>query len=300
MLKIAHNSFYMQPLPEGHRFPMEKYDLLPRQLLYEGTIEEKNLFSPELIDEAWVSRVHDPVYFQRLRQLKLTPKEQRVSGFPHDERLIMREQIIMEGTRQCAAYALEFGAAMNVAGGTHHAYKDRGEGFCLLNDQAIAAQWLLDNNLSKHILIIDLDVHQGNGTAAIFEHESRVFTFSMHGKNNYPLHKERSDKDVELPDGIRDDAYFNLLQKSLDEILSNITPDFIFYQSGVDIIESDKLGRLGVSIAGCKERDRIVFRLAKSLNCPIVASMGGGYSPDIRQIIEAHANTFRVAQEIFF
>jgi acetoin utilization deacetylase AcuC-like enzyme len=189
---------------------------------------------------------------------------------------------------------------MNVAGGTHHAYQNRGEGFCLLNDQAIAAMWLLHERKAKRILIIDLDVHQGNGTAAIFAQEDRVFTFSMHGKNNYPLHKEESNCDVELEDGINDQEYLYLLEKNLDRIMQQFEPDFLFFQSGVDIIDSDKLGRLGVTLQGCRRRDEIVFQTAKSSNIPIVASMGGGYSPDIRKIIEAHANTYRVAQAVFF
>jgi acetoin utilization deacetylase AcuC-like enzyme len=300
MLKIAYNDYYIQPLPSGHRFPMEKYDLLPRQLLHEGTIEPENIFSPGVIDQRHVLAVHDSDYFQRLTALELSPREQRVSGFPHDERLILREQIIMEGTRKCAEYALNYGVAMNVAGGTHHAYQNRGEGFCLLNDQAIAAMWLLHERKAKRILIIDLDVHQGNGTAAIFAQEDRVFTFSMHGKNNYPLHKEESNCDVELEDGINDQEYLYLLEKNLDRIMQQFEPDFLFFQSGVDIIDSDKLGRLGVTLQGCRRRDEIVFQTAKSSNIPIVASMGGGYSPDIRKIIEAHANTYRVAQAVFF
>jgi acetoin utilization deacetylase AcuC-like enzyme len=300
MLKIAFNEYYVQPLPEGHRFPMEKYDLLPKQLIYEGTVDAANFFSPTLINKETILGVHDADYFARLINLELSPREQRKSGFPHDERLIAREQIIMEGTRKCAEYALEHGVAMNIAGGTHHAYADRAEGFCLLNDQAIAAKWLLDKQLASQILIIDLDVHQGNGSATIFQDEPRVFTFSMHGQNNYPLHKEISDLDVGLEDGIKDQAYLYLLEKNLDALLRKFQPDFIFYQSGVDIIETDKLGRLSVSLAGCKKRDEIVFNLAKQNKIPIVASMGGGYSPEVKHIIEAHANTFRAAQHIFF
>jgi len=300
MLKIAFNEYYVQPLPSGHRFPMEKYELLTKQLLYEGTVEEQNFFSPAVIDESFVLSVHDPVYFENLKALRISLREQRKSGFPHDERLILREQIIMEGTRKCAEYALEFGAAMNIAGGTHHAYSNRGEGFCLLNDQAIAAQWLLDTKKAKSILIIDLDVHQGNGTAEIFRDEDRVFTFSMHGRNNYPLHKETSSLDVELEDGIKDKEYLYLLEKHLAEITSQFIPDFLFFQSGVDIIDTDKLGRLGVSREGCKRRDEIVFNFANENHIPIVTSMGGGYSPDIKHIIEAHGNTFRTAQHIFF
>lgn len=300
MLKIAFNEYYIQPLPDGHRFPMDKYDLLPKQLIHEGTVEENAFFSPEIIDPKHVLAVHDKNYFDALRALKIDRKAQRKTGFPHDERLILREQIIMEGTRKCAEYALTNGAAMNIAGGTHHAYTNRGEGFCLLNDQAIAAKWLLEEGKASQILIIDLDVHQGNGTAEIFEKNTQVFTFSMHGENNYPLKKEVSDLDIPLPDGIKDKEYLYLLEKHLDQILTNYTPDFLFFQSGVDIIETDKLGRLGVSIRGCRQRDEIVFRYARELGVPIVASMGGGYSPQIKNIIEAHANTYRAAQQILF
>ena len=300
MLKIAYNEYYVQPLPDGHRFPMEKYDLLPRQLLYEGTVEEENFFSPSPIEKEHVLKSHEEDYLNRLINLEIPPKDQRKSGFIHDQRLILREQIIMEGTRKCAEFAMEFGVAMNIAGGTHHAYRDRGEGFCLLNDQAIAAHWLLDEINLERILVIDLDVHQGNGTASIFSNEDRVYTFSMHGKNNYPLKKEISNRDVALEDGIRDEAYLYLLEKNLDEIVNKFPPQFIFFQAGVDIIESDKLGRLGITLKGCKQRDQIVFNFAKQSRIPIVTSMGGGYSPNIKDIIEAHGNTFRTAQHLFF
>jgi acetoin utilization deacetylase AcuC-like enzyme len=206
--------------------------------------------------------------------------------------------MIMEGTRKCVEYALEDGISMNIAGGTHHAFYDRGEGFCLLNDQAIAAKWFLKEYPEKKVLIVDLDVHQGNGTASIFETDQRVFTFSMHGRNNYPLKKEHSDLDIELEDGTDDDTYLYQLAHSLDSILSGFTPDLVFYQCGVDVIGSDKLGKLGLTIQGCKMRDRMVFETARTLSVPVVCSMGGGYSRDIRDIIEAHANTFREAQFI--
>jgi acetoin utilization deacetylase AcuC-like enzyme len=297
-MKIAYRKEYVQDLPEGHRFPMEKYDLLPRQLLHEGTIEVEHLFSPEKIQRDMLISVHEENYLDRLFALQLTDKEQRVSGFPHNTALIDRESMIMEGTRKCAEFALEDRIALNIAGGTHHAYADRGEGFCLLNDQAIAASWLLRETKIGNILIVDLDVHQGNGTASIFKEEDRVFTFSMHGKNNYPLKKEQSNMDVELEDGIADRTYHYLLQSSLDHILKQFQPDFIFYQCGVDVIESDKLGKLGLTLNGCRKRDRIVFELVRQLNVPVVCSMGGGYSPNIKDIVEAHANTFREAQFI--
>lgn len=300
MLKIAYDSIFAHTLPDGHRFPMAKYELLPQQLIYEGTVDQENFFYSPKINTEIVLSVHSKEYFSRLINLELTKREQRVTGFPHNSDLIERELKIMEGTRKCAEFALEYGVSMNIAGGTHHAFSYKGEGFCLLNDQAISAQWLLDKNLANRILIIDLDVHQGNGTAEIFKNENRVFTFSAHGKNNYPLKKELSDFDLELEDGIKDQAYLEKVKRSLEPIISEFNPDFLFYQCGVDILATDKLGRLGVSIEGCKKRDSYVLSLAHSLKIPIVCSMGGGYSPQLKYIIEAHANTYRVAQEIYF
>ncbi|MCC7467489.1 MAG: histone deacetylase, partial [Saprospiraceae bacterium] len=193
-----------------------------------------------------------------------------------------------------------YGCSMNIAGGTHHAFADRGEGYCCFNDQAVASNWLLKEGLAQRILIVDLDVHQGNGTAKIFEHEPRVFTFSMHGERNYPVRKEKSNLDIGLPDGMEDEAYLQILRETLPRLLDEFQPDFVFYQSGVDILETDKLGRLNISRDGCRERDKVVFSLCKQHRLPVVASMGGGYSPRIADIVEAHANTFRVAQEVFF
>jgi acetoin utilization deacetylase AcuC-like enzyme len=206
----------------------------------------------------------------------------------------------MNGTVQAALFAREFGIGMNIAGGTHHAFTDRGEGFCLLNDMAIAANYLLRHTPITRILIIDLDVHQGNGTAQIFAAEPRVFTFSMHGGNNYPLHKEKSDLDVPLPDGIEDATYLELLRDTLPGLLEQVQPEFIFYQSGGDILATDKLGRLKVSQAGCKERDRYVLETCRRHRVPVAVSMGGGYSEKIADIVEAHANTFRLAQYLYF
>lgn len=300
MLKIALSELYCHPLPEKHRFPMEKYELLPRQLVHEGTVENSNLFVPTELTDAQILAVHTSEYFDKLKSLSLTKKEERRTGFPLSKQLVEREINIAAGTVECAAYALSNGVAMNIAGGTHHAYSDRGEGFCLLNDQAIASRYLLDTGSCQQVLIVDLDVHQGNGTAKIFSNESRVFTFSMHGESNYPMHKEQSDLDIGLVDGCDDRLYLNTLKENLMTIINDINPDFIFYQSGVDVLATDKLGRLGLSIEGCKERDRIVLKTAHELNIPIVACMGGGYSENIKHIIEAHANTFRLAQEIFY
>jgi acetoin utilization deacetylase AcuC-like enzyme len=300
MLKVAWTPDYAHPLPESHRFPMEKYNLLPEQLIYEGTLSETSLFAPYPLDEKYILLTHNAAYWHRLSNLQLTPAEIRKTGFPLSQQLIHREVTIAQGTIQAALFALDFGVAMNIAGGTHHAFTDRGEGFCLLNDIAIAANYLLHHQLAKQILVVDLDVHQGNGTAQIFRHETRVFTFSMHGAGNYPLHKEQSDLDIGLPDHTGDHTYLQLLKEHLPLLIDEVQPDFIFFLSGVDVLATDKLGRLSLSMAGCKERDRVVFTLCKKYHIPVAVSMGGGYSQRIADIIEAHANTYRLAQEIFF
>lgn len=300
MLKISYSPIYHHPLPKGHRFPMEKYSLLPQQLLYEGTCDEENFFAPKPLEERHILRTHSLEYWKKLKGQSLSKKEERKTGFPLSKELVEREIRICQGTIDASEYALEFGVSLNIAGGTHHAYKDSGEGFCLLNDSAIASHYLLDHKDINQILIVDLDVHQGNGTAKIMEDEERVFTFSMHGQNNYPLHKEKSDLDIGLEDGIEDTKYLSLLKQNLNPLIEKLKPDFIFYQSGVDILKTDKLGRLGLSIEGCKERDRYVLQSCKDHKIPIAINMGGGYSEKISHIVEAHANTFRLAREIWF
>ncbi len=301
MLKVAWSPQYVLPLPPHHRFPMSKYEVLPQQLLHEGTLTPANFFQPQQpVAETWIIETHQPDYWHRLNTLQLSPKEIRRTGFPLTRELVDREVLIMEGTIQCTAHALQNGIAMNIAGGTHHAFTNRGEGFCLLNDQAIAATYLLETGQASKILIIDLDVHQGNGTAEIFRNETRVFTFSMHGANNYPLHKEQSSRDVPLPDFTNDTFYLATLDRHLNELFDLVQPDFLFYQSGVDVLETDQLGRLSLSRDGCRARDKIVLLAAHRHRIPLVASMGGGYSLHFRDIIEAHANTYRLAQEIFF
>lgn len=301
MLPIAFSPIYKYELPEGHRFPMMKYELLPEQLLYEGTITEENFFGPDPIDECWILRTHTEAYWESLKNLTVAPKMMRRVGFPLRPELIQRSKVIANGTIECALRAMDgAGVALNIAGGTHHAYADRGEGFCLLNDIAIASNYLLDQNKAKQILVVDLDVHQGNGTAKLFEHDPRVFTFSMHGASNYPLFKEQSDLDIALATGTDDAPYMHLLNKYLPLLIDAIKPDFIFFLSGVDVLLSDKLGHLGLSIHGCRERDSIVFETCYKLGIPVAVSMGGGYSERIATIVEAHANTYRLAQSIFF
>ena len=300
MLKIAWSSEYAHPLPPGHRFPMEKYELLPQQLMYEGTVSERNFFAPNAVDESLIVQVHDAQYWEKLKNLALSRSEERATGFPLSKELVDRETIIAGGSVRAALFALEYGISLNIAGGTHHAFTDRGEGFCLLNDIALASRYLQNEGLAKNILVIDLDVHQGNGTAQIFKDDPSVFTFSMHGAKNYPHRKEKSDLDIELPDGTGDEEYLNQLDLALENILKKFHPDFIMYQCGVDVLETDKLGRLGMSIEGVKMRDKKVLNLAKELKLPIMCSMGGGYSEKISHIIEAHAQVYRLAQDIFF
>ena len=302
MLKIAFHPIYKHPLPEGHKFPMDKYDLLPRQLLHEGTCEADNFFQPVIAsaDETYIRSTHENTYVDRLYHLDIHGHEARKIGFPLSKALVDRERTITNGTIKACDLALENGLAMNIAGGTHHAYSHRGEAFCMLNDQAIGANYLLMNKKASKILIIDLDVHQGNGTAQIFRDDERVFTFSVHGKSNYPFKKERSDLDIALPDNTSDEDYLKMLKEHVPALISKVKPDFVFYLSGVDILSTDKLGKLGCSLEGCKERDRYVLSVLYQHQLPVEVSMGGGYSRDIKVIIEAHANTYRMAQDIYF
>jgi acetoin utilization deacetylase AcuC-like enzyme len=298
-LQIAFDPIYAHPLPEGHRFPMLKYELIPEQLLYEGTISPNNLFSPPPCPDDIVLLTHDKEYLDKLHHQTLSAKEQRHIGFPQSPMLTQRELIITQGTIDCCAHALQHGVALNVAGGTHHAFADRGEGFCLLNDFAVAANYLLHKKIHEKILIIDLDVHQGNGTANIFRDQPAVFTFSMHGKNNYPFRKEKSDLDVELPDGTNDDEYLELLHQHLPGIIYDFKPSFAFFLSGVDVLATDKFGKLKLTMDGCKKRDRFVFESLSKNNIPCTVAMGGGYSADVKVITEAHCNTYRLAKEIY-
>ena len=296
---IAFDPVYAHPLPAGHRFPMIKYELIPGQLLHEGSITDKNLFRPLPCRDEIIALTHAASYIQKLRNLELNAKEQRQIGFPQSEELVRREWIITQGTIDCCLAALASGVALNVAGGTHHAFHSHGEGFCLLNDFAVAANYLLHEKLARKILIIDLDVHQGNGTASLFRNEPRVFTFSMHGAHNYPFRKEMSDLDIGLADGTGDDEYLALLDRHLGDLLNRVEPDFAFFLAGADVLETDKFGKLKLTMAGCRQRDEMVFKKLKDKRIPCTVAMGGGYSPDARIITEAHCQTFRLAKDLY-
>ena len=302
-MEIAFAPNYLLPLPPGHRFPMLKYELLPEQLLHEGTTTASDFFVPEPPPLVEVLRTHEADYVHRLLRGQLTRQEERASGFPWSPALADREMTLLGGTIGCAQRVLASGGvALNIAGGTHHAFAGRPEGFCLLNDQAVAANWLLAHEPARvrQVLIIDLDVHQGNGTAAIFRHEPRVFTFSMHGARNFPGRKEISDLDLALPDGLGDAEYLAQLADVLPQLLDGqVKPDFVFYLSGVDVLATDKLGHLALTREGCRRRDELVLGACHRRGLPVVVCMGGGYSEKIADIVEAHANTYRVAASLW-
>lgn len=299
VLRIAYHPSYSHPLPEGHRFPMLKYELIPEQLLYEGIVAEENFFEPAMATKDFVKLAHREVYLDHLLDLTLDPKMVRRIGFPLSRALVDRELYIVGGTIEGCRFALKHKVAFNVAGGTHHAGADFGEGFCLLNDQAVGAAYLLHEKLANRIAIIDLDVHQGNGTAHIFRKNEQVFTFSMHGEKNYPFLKERSHLDIGLENGVGNDEYLAMLDEHLHHIFVAVKPDFVFYQSGVDVLSTDKLGKLNLTASGCRKRDEMVFDYCRQYAVPVQVSMGGGYSSEIRDIVNAHVGTYRAAIDVF-
>ncbi|WNJ16775.1 histone deacetylase [Pontibacter sp. G13] len=299
MLHVFHSDRYVPTLPDGHRFPINKYQLIREQLLYEGTLAPEQLTETQPIDPRHILAVHTEEYWQTASTLTLAPRAVRKLGFPQSETLVDRSRRSLQGTLSALEAAMEHGIGMNIAGGTHHAYPGHGEGFCLLNDLAVSAQFALDHGWAQRVLIVDLDVHQGNGTAVVFQQDPRVFTFSMHGADNYPLRKERSDLDVDLPTGTSDLEYLGILKQHLPALISQHEPDVVLYQSGVDILQGDRLGKLAVSHRGCRERDEWVLGLCQDHEIPVAVSMGGGYGHRLVDTVEAHANTFRVAVDLF-
>lgn len=299
MIKIAYSDRYLLDLPKDHKFPIQKYALIKDQLLYEGTIEEANLYDAGLCTEEQVLAVHTHEYWHKIKSLTLDVHEVRRIGLPLNQRLVDRSLSSSCGTLKAAVHALEDGISLNIAGGTHHAFTYKGEGFCVLNDLAIAACHLLQNRLAGKIMVVDLDVHQGNGTAEIFRNNPQVFTFSMHGADNYPLKKEVSDLDIPLKSYTDDKNYLHILRETLPKLIEEQKPDFIFYQSGVDVLATDKLGKLALTRQGCRTRDEIVLGLCAQKQIPVAVAMGGGYSERMADIVEAHCNTFRLAFDLF-
>lgn len=296
---IYYSPYYYADIGEGHVFPIRKFELVRDRLLAEGTLSEKEIAEPALAAVEDLLLVHTDDYVSRLRNGELTAKEIRKLGLPWSESLVRRSFHAISGTIQAARHCLVSGIASNLAGGTHHAYPDRGEGYCVLNDAAVAIRVLQREGLAERFLIVDLDVHQGDGTAFIFHDSPEVFTFSMHGAKNYPLFKQASSLDIELPDKTGDTEYLETLEHALDRVIIH-DPDVIFYLAGADPYEKDKLGRLGLTIEGLRRRDEMVLRFARDAGVPIVTTMSGGYAAEIEDTVEIHCNTIRAVKGVYF
>jgi acetoin utilization deacetylase AcuC-like enzyme len=296
--QIFYSPYYYADIGENHVFPIKKFELVRDKLLGERTLQPSEIFEPQPAAVEDVLLVHTEDYISRLRNGALTAKEIRKLGLPWSKSLVRRSFLATSGTINAAKQALENGIASNLAGGTHHAFPDRGEGFCVLNDVAISIEVLKRDKLAKRFLIVDCDVHQGNGTAFIFKNDEAVFTFSIHGAKNYPLFKEISNLDIELPDKTSDGEYLETLNEALPRV-SLHNPDIIFYLGGADPFERDKLGRLGLTINGLMKRDEAVLRFAKERDVPIVTVMSGGYAQDINDTVEIHCNTIRAVKKVF-
>lgn len=297
--RIYYSPYYYADIGEGHVFPIRKFELVRDRLIAEGTLSEWEIFGPDTAAAEDLLLVHTDDYISRLRSGELTAKEIRKLGLPWSESLVRRSFHAISGTIEAARHCLESGIASNLAGGTHHAYPDRGEGYCVLNDAAVAIRVLQREGLAERFLIVDLDVHQGDGTAFIFRDSPEVFTFSMHGAKNYPLFKQTSSLDIELPDKTGDTEYLETLEHALDRVIMH-GPDVIFYLAGADPYEKDKLGRLGLTIEGLRRRDEMVLRFAGEAGVPIVTTMSGGYAADIDDTVEIHCNTIRAVKGVYF
>lgn len=298
-MRAFHSDRFEVPLPPGHRFPIEKYRLLRELLLAREILHPDELEPAPLATRAELRAAHDEEWIDAVFEGALDEQAERRIGLPWSPALVRRSRASVGGTLAAARWALEHGIAGNLAGGTHHAFADRGEGFCVFNDLAVAARVLQKERRVRRVVIVDLDVHQGNGTADIFEGDPTVFTFSMHGEKNFPFHKRVSTLDIELPDGCDDALYLETLRRHLPEVLDEGSPDLLLYQAGVDPLAEDGLGRLSLTYDGLAERDREVMRIAKERAIPLVLTMGGGYSRPIQHSLEAHVNTYRVARELY-
>jgi len=294
-VRAFYSDHFVLPLPEGHKFPMAKYSGLRERILAEGIVGPQHLHEAPAASWDDLRLVHDPAYVDAVANGTLPREAQRRIGFPWSPQMVERSRRSVGATIAAARVALEEGVAANLAGGTHHGFADRGEGFCVFNDVAVAARVLQRDRQARRIAVVDLDVHQGNGTAAIFAGDETVFTFSMHGEKNFPFRKETSDLDVALPDGTGDDDYLELLRSHLPGVLNRHQPDFVFYLAGADPYEGDRLGRLKLTIAGLRTRDEMVFDACRRIGQPVAVTMSGGYANDVDAIITIHANTIRVA-----
>lgn len=298
-LPIIYHPDYVAPLPEGHRFPMEKFRLLYEMLLADNLAHRWQFHRPELPPKAWIELIHAPNYVQAYCEGTLDPKAQRRIGLPWSSALANRTCIAVGGAILAAKLALECGLACNTAGGTHHAFPSFGSGFCIFNDLAIAPRVLQTLGLVRKVLIVDLDVHQGDGTAAIFQNDPSVFTFSMHCEANFPAKKQKSDLDVPLPLGIEDDEYLQTVAKYLPDLLSEFKPDLVMYDAGVDVHAGDRLGKLALTDTGIFRRDMQVLSTCLAAGYPVACVIGGGYADEMNSLVYRHSLVHRAAAQVF-
>jgi acetoin utilization deacetylase AcuC-like enzyme len=298
-LPIIYHPDYVAPIPEGHRFPMPKFKQLQELLLSDRVATPAQFHTPQTPPKNWIEFVHTPEYVQAYCEGTLDPKAQRRIGLPWSPALVKRTCTAVGGTILTAQLALKHGLACNTAGGTHHAFPSYGSGFCIFNDLAIAARVLQHLKLVKKILILDLDVHQGDGTAFIFQNDSSVFTFSMHCEVNFPGTKQTSDLDVPLPVGIDDDAYLQTLAKYLPDLLSQVKPDLILYDAGVDPHAGDRLGKLSLTDTGIYRREMQVLTTCVSAGYPVASVIGGGYADDLKALTYRHSLLHRAASTVY-
>ena len=298
-MQLFYTDVFVLPLPAGHRFPMEKYARLRAALLASGDFSEADFHLPAAASDKELARAHDVAYIEQVCCGQLPETAQKAIGFPWSAGMVERSRRSAGATIQACRAALADGVAANLAGGTHHAFRDRGEGFCVFNDAAIAARAMQAEGRVQRVLIVDCDVHQGNGTASILTGDDSIFTFSMHGARNFPFDKENSDLDIELPDGCCDDAYLLRLDEGLNTAFDLARPELVIYLAGADPYHDDRLGRLGLSFAGLAERDRRVFQHCRATGTPVAIAMAGGYARQIDDTVAIHARTIGLAREIW-
>lgn len=297
-MRVSFHPDYRVDLPATHPYPMGKYPLLYERLLAGGLLQPTEVMTPAEVSRTELERVHDPEYLDRIAASALSPAEVRRLGVPLTPRLWRRSRLVVQGTCLAVRAALEDGIAANLAGGTHHAFPGHGEGFCVLNDVAVALRMLQAEHRIRRALIVDLDVHQGNGTATIFAGDTNVYTLSLHGERNYPANKARSTRDVGLPDGTDDDAYLAALAPALDLALEAADPELVVFLAGVDVLAGDRYGRLSLTEAGLRRRERHVLETVAAADRPLAIVLGGGYAPSTLRTVELHAIVFEEAARI--